>query len=736
MLLSGCGAFFPRARTTEQRLAKLPRDGLPLDQPVSVRWNQFAVPYVRAKTDHDAAFALGMIHAHLREGQLALAKRIVYGRLSEIGGPLANDIDQTLRLIGFSDAAQATETALPPATHAWLVAFVDGLNWYQDHQPTRPPEYGLLGISRERWTVADLLSIGRLAGTDINWLTYFSLIGRRDDPDWPEVWARVLSGGHGGINSFSDTDKRAALEGLVGAYARSGSNCVVVSPQRSATGAALLASDPHLGLIVPNLWVLAGVSSPSLNVVGLMPVGLPIFGLGRTRAMAWGGTNMRAASSDLFDATNEPVESRAAVIRNRVLRDKTVTLRRAAEGPIISDSPLFKARPGETVALKWVGHQPSDEVTAFLDAARSSTPDEFRNAFATYAVGAQNMQFADARGNIGQIMATWLPRRTGGPVPSSLVLDPRDPQSQWHGYLRSTDLPHALNPPAGFLASANNPPTTLDVPIGCFFITSERVERLQEILAANPKVTVADLTRLQQDATSPASRRLAAGFVRAIDAAGVADAASDLVKQIRGWDGDYAVASHAPVAFETLLYQVAHRLYGTGAELDIARPRSDWTWIATYLLPDLEARPDRAVLLRASLQAASPDAAKYPTWGDMHFMRVQSIYGNIPVVGRQFRVEEYPTSGSRETVMKTAHGLVRERHPASYGSQSRFVADMSDPDNSWFVLFGGNDGFFGSANFADMIPLWREGRSIRMPLTDAAIAQDFPVETRLAPAPR
>ena len=142
------------------------------------------------------------------------------------------------------------------------------------------------------------------------------------------------------------------------------------------------------------------------------------------------GTNMRAASSDLIDASAEPLTETQATIRTRVWSDKHVVLRRAPDGPIISDSPLFTKRPGEVVALRWVGHQPSDEVTAFLAAARATTPDEFRDAFATYAVGAQNMQFADAAGNIGQVMATWLPRRPVGATPSSLVLKPDEPAAQ------------------------------------------------------------------------------------------------------------------------------------------------------------------------------------------------------------------------------------------------------------------------------------------------------------------
>ena len=57
--------------------------------------------------------------------------------------------------------------------------------------------------------------------------------------------------------------------------------------------------------------------------------------------------------------------------------------------------------------------------------------------------------------------------------------------------------------------------------------------------------------------------------------------------------------------------------------------------------------------------------------------------------------------------MKTAHGLVNRRHHSSLGSMARHVSDLSDPDANWFVLLGGQDGWFGAENFADQMPLWR-----------------------------
>ncbi len=626
-------ALFPRRRRMEQRLRRFPIGRLPIERPVLIRWNEHAVPFIEAERDGDLAFALGLVHAHLREGQLALAKRLAYGRTAEIIGARGRDIDHTLRIIGLSDAAPAVEAAMPEETRAWLQAFVDGLNWYQDHVDGTPPEYGLLGLRRERWLVRDLLAIGRLAGIDINWVTYFGLIADRATASWPALWQRILSAGNGGAWSFGEEDRQAAVIGTLAAFSRGGgSNCVVVSPERSATGGALLASDPHLPLMLPNLWVLAGVRSPSFNVVGLMPAGLPIFGLGRSPHMAWGGTNMRAAVSDLFDVGSERLESRVERLRTRTGRTREVTVRRSSLGPVLSDSPLFRSRPGEVIALRWMGQEASDEITAFLRVARAETPEAFRAAFATYAVGPQNMQFADRAGNIGQVMATWLPRRSYQ-RPPDMVLDGADPAFGWHGWATVLDLPFALNPPAGFLATANNPPTRSPVPVGFIFITSERVQRLQAILGAKPKLSVQDLHDLQLDVVSPASFALNKGLLRLLDEAGLGAEAPAL---LRSWDGGYGVRAREPVLFETMLFHVVDGL----ARLSEAPGRRDWNQIVSFLLADLAAlEPDaRQNLLRQALADAAVDAARFGAWGEMHVMRAQSLLANIPVLGRRFRV--------------------------------------------------------------------------------------------------
>jgi penicillin amidase len=735
LALCACAALPPRSVTTAERIAAFPTAGLPLEQAVTVRWNRYGVPWIEARTDRDLAFTLGLIHAHLRLGQMALAKRIVQGRLSESAGPSTHDIDRLLRTIDFDYASAGSESRMSPDTHAWMQAFVEGLNWYQQHAARRPPEYGLLGLRDEPWTIADLLAIGRLAGTDVNWLADAQLLQARLKPGWPQVWQRALAAGTDSPMSFGSNEAASLLSSLLARSGHSGSDALAVAPGHSKSGAALLASDPHLGLTLPNFWILVGLKSPGYHAVGLMPPGLPIIGLGRNDDVAWSGTNMHAAASDLYDVSGEPaaLASRQERLRTRLWFDSEVTVRRAPAGPIVSDTSFFPARPGETIALHWTGHEPSDEIGAFLGAMRAKTAGEFRAALAGYSVGGENMLCATRTGDICQVMAVHLPIREPG-LPADLVRRVDDPAARWRGEAGALDLPWALNPPAGLLASANNRPTLTAFPVGYFFQTAERIERLRALLSAKEKLSLDDLDALVQDTLSISALELKTALAAEIRKAGVAGAQPEFIRTLESWDGRYDAAQPGPVAFEMLLYEVAQRLYA-GEDGKVPSVKSDWNYLIHYLRADLAARPEqeRTTLIGAAMQAAARSAPRYPRWGDMHRMRVGHALADVPLIGGFFVLDDYGVGGSRNTIMKTAHGLVDGRHDASYGSQARQLCDMSDPDLNRFVLFGGEDGWLGSANFADQVELWRAGRTITMPLTAQAVAEQFPMVLRLVP---
>lgn len=729
-------ALAPEPLSLEQRLAAFPTEGLPVERPVVVRWNAHHVPFIEAETDRDLAFALGMVHQHLRAGQIALFKRFFNGRLSEMAGPIARDLDHAIRILDYGYAAEAWERKMPEETRAWVQAFADGLNCYQERTTRRPPEFKLLGLVPETYTFLDILVGSRFAGTDYNWLTYFPLLERRGRLEYPMLWNRTLETGEPPTASSRPDQPAGELEDLLLGTPRGGSNSVAVSPRRSATGAALIASDPHLGLSLPNLWILLGLRSPSYNAVGLSIVGLPMLGLGRNPDLAWGGTNLRAASSDLYDVSKLPesaFETKETVIKCRFWRPVRRTIRRSPFGPIISDSKAVKCGRGGTLALRWVGHEPNDEMTSFMRAMQARTPQQFREAFVGYGVSGQNFLFADKEGNIGHILATMQPVRGGFPE-DDLVLDASDPSTHWRGFAGVMDLPFALNPKQGVIASANDRPSGTTVPIGFTFGSEDRIRRLYDLLARREKLTIDDLAALQTDTYAPEAAGLSSALADQV--AALPDGqGNELASRLRAWDGDYSAESSGAVAFECFLHHVVLKLYGGKRPADLPELYSQWSYLTTYLMPDLLAldAARKQELLAASTKEALLDAARYLTWGDMHRLRLAHSLARLPVARGAFIVANLPAGGSRQTPMKMAHGLVNGRHTATFGSMARHISDLSDLDNNWFTLLGGNDGWLGSTTFVDQLPLWQERRFVRMPLRPETVAAEFPMTSRLTP---
>jgi penicillin G amidase len=737
--LTGCAALNPKPQTMAERLESIPRSGLPLEKPVTIRWNKYQVPFVEAETDRDLGFALGMVHGHLRLGQIRLAKQLVLGRLSEMAGPFAHSADHSLRILEIARAAPEIVNRLSPSSRAMLESFVGGLNYYQSHMRVTPPEFALLGLDPEPFTAADLVAIARLGSIDVNWGIYLNMLRLRDRPDWQRIWARALQSGSGPVQSYGDQQiVMGVVDSFVKGTARWGSNAIVVSPSKSASGSALIAGDPHLGLSVPNLWVLAGMRSPSYAAVGFMLPGLPVIAEGRSYDLAWAGTNMHAANSDLFDISSvrDPsIRARDTTIKTRFWFDITRRLRTSRFGSIISDSPLLSSRPGETIALNWIGYQPTDEIGSLLKVMRARDVSEFHGALSNFAVSPQNFLCADGKGNICHVLATILPKRAEM-EPRSVVLDASDETNQWRDFADARTLPYAVNPAEGFLVSANNRPAKTPYPISYFFSADNRVKRMQSVLGAKDKVALDDLKALQQDTLSPESRELAEGLtalIESIPEARSADAA--FLARLKSFDGDYRAEASGPVAFETLLYRLVPATYGARSPAELPGPYADLRQMLQFLISDLMALDNKArtEILTRSIKAAAGDARKYPAWGDMHRLRIQHWFANMPLVGKYFVYGDYPAGGSRETLMKTAHGLTNARSYATYGSQARFVSDLGDPDSSEFAMIGGNDGWLGSENALDQIPLWLQGKYIKMPLTPPAVAREFPVVTRLSP---
>jgi penicillin amidase len=720
-----------------ERLGMFPTRDLPLDHAVSIRWNEHQVPYIEAQSDEDLAFALGLVQGHLRGHQIALMRAVSQGRLAELVGPFACEVDHAARILGFDRAAAAIEADMPPATRQWLRRYADGLNHYQSLGLPAPPELRPLGLRPAPWTVRDVLGVGRLLCADYTWLTFLALLPARRRPGFAETWRRVLEAGSGLTVDGAPREPVLEMARRAFSLARAGSNAVAVGARRSRSGSPLVACDPHLGLSLPNIWLLVGLRSPACQVVGFMLAGLPFVCIGRNPDVAWGGTNLRAASSDLYDVATLPpsaITTETTEIRVRWLGTTRRKVRRTPFGPVISDARLLGARNGPPIALRWVGHEPTDEVTPFLRAARARDAAAFRAAFAGYGVPAQTMVFADRHGTMGRLTAATLPVRPPY-AGQDFVRDAADPSTHWRGRVDAGQLPSTLGEDLDLIVSANDRPPPAPVPIGFLFDCGDRAQQLRELLSRGGALGPADLEAAFDDTVSPTAQRLAGRLLDELDGLPRRGREEDLQRRLAGWDGSYATDSSGAVAFETLLARLVPLVVDVADRPAVEHSISQWNFLGRHLEAELDRLPParRRNLFRRALRDAARDAARYPSWGDMHRVRVAHFLADLPLLGAAFVLDDRPSPGSRQTPYKSSHGLVAGRHHTKFGAMARHVSDLADPDANWFVLFGGQDEWLGSPGFADQVELWRRGGKIRMPLRPAAIAAEFPILTVLRP---
>ena len=735
LFIPGCGPFtsWQDDQKTAQRVQDFPTQGLDLKAPARIYFDEHQIPFIEAGHDDDLPYLLGMVHAHLRLAQMEVFRRAAQGRLTEMFGPFVSKVDHSLRILNLTKAVPQMARDLPPRTRLWLERFSEGINHYSTRAARLSPEMEILGLEHEPWSVEDVLCVGRMAAADVNWLFWFGALRMKDQKAWAELWTRIKKQSQAGPASFPPG--QALPQELLSGAVKSGSNCVAVAPSRSQSGGAILANDAHVGLNVPAMWLLVGYKSPSLQVLGYTVPGAPLVLMGRNKDIAWGGTNMLSLSSSLYDISGPEYDGgltrRTEKLKVRWWLNREVEVRESEYGQVVTDSPYFEELGLGRLALKWRGHQPSDEVSAFMAVNRARDWPEFRAAFESYAVSGQNMLYADHQGNIGQVMAiefTPAAGRTG----SRLVGDPKQPDQLWQKAYKSTELPAAYNPESGFLASSNNAPVKLNPPLSLFARGGDRFRRIGQLMEKWPKLGVEELKKLQLDTYGVSSHRLAKAIVKS--AQGLQNPPADLLAALSAWDGRYDVDSNGAAALELSAYHLVEELYRERYGPELAEYIAGMSSVYDLISDDLE-QGDQSKALAAALKQAAQDHKEHATWGSLHYLRISHIMGNAPLIGSRFRYGELPYPGSSRTLMKSAHSLQNQKHYARYGANARFIADMSSPDENYFALLGGQDGYFGSDNYLDMAEKWKKGEFIKVPMSLDKIEKQFQYKLELKPKP-
>ena len=390
------------------------------------------------------------------------------------------------------------------------------------------------------------------------------------------------------------------------------------------------------------------------------------------------------------------------------------------------------------MSLRWVGQEHLDDVRAAVAIGRAHDWDTFRDALRDWAVAVFNFVYADKSGRVGFQCAGRVPIR--GRVVRG-YRDANEPADQWRGFIPFEGLPHVVDPPRGYVASANERVAPDDYPYPLYgsWGGGQRAERIRQVLESGAQRDRNQSLTLQNDVKSCRAERLCPPLVGWLAEADDADIVQ-LRNALSAWDHRYTTESLAPTLFETFMEvwqdRVARERFpkelvplvsgqgGPGARLI---ERGDLAWFEGDLRVELEAAAREAMRLVRARHGSDPAGWQ---WGNVHHAHWRHP---LSTPEREWLdVGPAPVDGGGDTVRNTGAG--QPAFSAASGAEYRMVVDFAEPDHFLAVQNIGNSGQPGSPHYADQFGAWLAGDYHVVALHRPDVERDLEATTILQPS--
>jgi len=463
-----------------------------LSAPVRITRDARGVPTIEAEDRRDLAFATGFVHAQDRFFQMDLARRLAAGELAELFGRVALEQDRKTRLFRFRRVAHEVIAAASPQQRALLEAYSRGVNAGLSRLGARPWEYWVLGGPPAPWRPEDSVLVTYAMWWDLQWNGFSREIVRQEinaglgGPTCAAGWkcalrflypagtswdAPVTSAAVTTTNApvpdatvLNVRDSRAAPEapaaGVRASSLGAGSNSWAVSGRFSATGAALIANDMHLGQRVPPVWYHArlqiasrGLQQP-LDLNGVTLPGVPVLVAGSNGHIAWGYTNSYGNWLDV-----EPVPCTAVGPHEiltpqgglplAVAREEIRVRGAPTEVLEVKTAPLGVLLRSDSVRQRcwfgaWLAQLPAATNLNLIELERATSVEQALDLAPEIGMPHQNAVVGDRDGHIGWTIFGRIPEDTG-------------PGRARAGapWTTAVDHPKIIDPPLGRLWTAN-----------------------------------------------------------------------------------------------------------------------------------------------------------------------------------------------------------------------------------------------------------------------------------------
>ena len=716
---------------------------LPNLKPGATVWiDKHLVPHIHATNDHDAYFLEGYIHAQFRLWEMDMASRAAAGRVSEIVGEKALEFDRKQRRKGMVYAAENSLAAMnaDPRTKTMMDAYTEGINCYISSMKFRdyPLEYKLMGFCPEPWrNLKSALMLKYMAddltGTsnDIP-LTYLREVLPADEfkilfPETISNSSPVIPRGtvfdkpslqipatpadtvfpHFTKKEFTETKE----DGI-------GSNNWAINGSRTASGSAILCNDPHLKLNLPSIWYQVQLQAPGMNVYGVSLPGAPGVIIGFNDSVSWGFTNnyrdvkdyylIKEVAGDKskywFDGKQEAYKPRIEKIPVRNQKDFIDTVNYTVHGPVMyteqypADGGLHKP-----LAMCWMAHKKTNELLSVYLINRAGNYDQFVDAILNFQCPAQNMVFADRKGNValwgqGQFVNKWKGQ-------GRFIMDGSTKSTLWGDLIPMRENPHVVNPMQGYVASANQCVTDSTYP---YYYDGDFVElrawRINQVLGSMQKATVKDMFALQNDTYSILASRSLPVLLKYLPA-NPGEKEKKYIDDLKKWDYKLDANSREASLFQWWWTNLYNKIWaGFNNVPGVMRPLTERT---LQLIEDEDAGKVKIaqlehmdILIKNSFQQAFEEMSKAGKTGQEWYKVKNTSVTHLTKIPA-FSFTDLQIGGWGNTV-NAAKG--------DHGPSWRMVVQMSKEIEAYGIYPGGQSGNPGSKYYADYLDNWVKGQ--------------------------
>ena len=495
------------------------------------------VPTIEASDRLDLAYATGFVHAQDRFFQMDLARRLAAGELSELFGAVAVDQDRRARLFRFRAVARAVIAAAGPAQLAVLDAYTRGINSGLAGLGARPWEYWMLRQAPAPWRKEDSLLVEYAMWWDLQEnglhreMLRQEINARLGGPTCAAVWKCALGflypagtswdapAGPTAAASASvpvpdatalnvrDSGASHAAPGPAMSAPATGSNNWAVAGSHTASGAALIANDMHLGQRVPTVWYHARLRIPAhegtseLDLTGVTLPGTPFLVAGSNGHLAWGFTN---SYGNWFDVASAPCTAPQGGAPFTVVHEEIRVRGAPSVGLDIRSGPLgvlwrTDAESERCWFVAWLAQQPEATNLNLMELEHAGTVSEALALAPDIGIPHQNAVLGDHEGHIAWTIFGRIPAETGRA------------RVRAHGpWTTAADHPRIVDPPLGRLWTANarvaSDPRQLQLiggdlaSLGSEYDLGARAGQIRDdLMALKGPVSPADMLRIQLD---------------------------------------------------------------------------------------------------------------------------------------------------------------------------------------------------------------------------------------------